>query len=73
MPDTLTVTVSGQQMDVPNTVETLQEFREATGYANREYDVYRIDDGEEIKLSEGMMVFDEGDEFVAVPSYVGDA
>lgn len=73
MSDTLTVTVNGQAMDVPNTVETLQGFREATGYAGREYNVYRIDNGKEVELTGEMFVFDSGDEFVIVPKYVGDA
>jgi len=73
MPDTLTVTVNGQEMNVPNTIETLQGFCEATGYENREYDVYRIDGGKEVELTGEMFVFDSGDEFVIVPKYVGDA
>jgi len=69
----LTVIVNGEARDVPNDIETLGEFLAAVGYDDREFDVHRIDRGEEVKINGPMFVFDEGDEFVLTPTYVGDA
>jgi len=73
MSETLTVIVNGEERDVPNDIETLDEFLEAIGYDDREFDTHRIDRGEEVKITGPMFVFDEGDEFVLTPTYVGDA
>jgi hypothetical protein len=70
MTETLTVTLNNQLVEVPNTVETVSEFRDAVGVTHNYY-LYRIDGGEEAgPLGNGLMVFDEGDEFVAIPKYV---
>lgn len=66
----LTVTVNNQQHQVPDTVETLDEFLDVVGFTGREYTVYRVDAGGEVEVSGPMFVFDEGDEFVIVPTYV---
>ncbi len=69
MTDTLTVILNNQQVEVPNTVETVSEFREAVGFTD-DYDLYRIDGCEEVGPLGEMLVFDEDDEFVAIPKYV---
>lgn len=68
--DTLRVIVNNEPKDVPNTVNTRAEFMDAIGYADREFDLYRIDGGDHVELTGGLFVFDEGDEFVIVPSTV---
>lgn len=69
MSETLTVTLNNQRVEVPNTVETVSEFRDAVGFTD-DYDLYRIDDGKEVGPLGELLVFDEGDEFVAIPKYV---
>lgn len=85
MTETLTVTVNEQSQEVPNAVETLSGFLEAVGFeadvdhrdAAEVYDVVRFDTcphcghDEEVELTSGMFVFDDGDEFWVVPRYVG--
>lgn len=70
MSDTLRVVVNDEVKDVPNTVSTRKGFMEAVGYADREFDLYRIDGGDHVELNGEIMVFDQGDEFVIVPSTV---
>jgi hypothetical protein len=43
---------------------------DAVSYADREFDLYRIDGGDHVEINGDLMVFDEGDEFVIVPSTV---
>jgi len=69
----LTVTVNDEQIDVPNTVTTSDEFLEAAEYPTdgvRDYQLYRIDNNEEVGPIDGLLVFDEGDEFVVIPRTV---
>lgn len=66
----LTVQVNKQEYKVPDTVDTLSGFLEAVNYTNGPYKVYRIDRGEEQRLTGEMFVFDEGDEFVVIPKYI---
>ena len=70
MSDTLRVIVNDEPKDVPNTVSTRSEFMDAVGYADREFDLYRIDGEDHIEINGDMMVFDDADEFVIVPSTV---
>jgi hypothetical protein len=74
MSDTLTVTVNREEHTVPNTVETVSEFFEAIGWdeSTGEYNLYLLDGDEEIGPLGEMLVFDDGDEFVALPRYVDD-
>jgi hypothetical protein len=70
MTDTLRVVVNDEPKDVPNTVSTRSEFMDAVGYADREFNLYRIDGGNHVEINGELMVFDKGDEFVIVPSTV---
>lgn len=71
MSDTLTVTVNGVEYEVPNTVETVSGFFDSIGWDN-EYRLYLIDGCENIGPLGEMLVFDDGDKFVAVPEYIDD-
>lgn len=68
--DTLRVIVNDEPKDVPNTVSTRAEFMDAVGYANREFDLYRVDGEDHVEIPGELMVFDAGDEFVIVPPTV---
>ena len=77
MSDTISVTVSGQDREIPRDFgSSAGEFARACGYTGREYDVYRVghlDAGADVKPEDKCgepMVVDDGDEFVVVPRYV---
>jgi len=72
--DMLTVTVNNETYSVPNTVETVSEFLEAIGWGENtgRYNLYLLDGDEEVGPLGEMLVFDDGDEFAAVPEYVDD-
>jgi hypothetical protein len=74
MSNTLTVTVNRVEHTVPNTVSTVSAFLDAIGWQSdaKEYNLYRIDGADEVGPLGEMLVFDDGDEFVAVPKYVDD-
>ena len=69
MTDTLSVKVNKRSYEVPNTVSTVSEFLDHTPYTSR-YRLYRIDGADHIGPLGEMLVFDEGDEFVALPKYI---
>lgn len=73
MSDTLTVTVNRENHTVPNTIETVTEFFRAIGWGDgADYHLYLIDGTDEIGPLGEMLVFDDGDEFVAIPEYLDD-
>jgi len=69
---TLKVTVNGLERAVSRDLSTRRGFMEEVGFSDREWDLFRIDRGEEVQITGEMFVFDSGDEFVIVPSYVGE-
>jgi hypothetical protein len=67
MVDFLQITLNEQTYKVENTIQEASTLLSATGYDPEKYDLYRIDGGEEIGPLGEMLVFDAGDEFVAIP------
>jgi hypothetical protein len=66
------VLVNKKQYHVPDTIETVEDFFEAIDYPTDRYELYLIDSGDTIGPLGEMLVFDEGDEFVAIPEYINN-
>lgn len=67
--ETLQVTVNRETHEAPATIETAAELLEFASLDPDRHDLYRIDGAEEVGPLNGLLVFDEGDEFVTVPAY----
>jgi len=65
----LSVTVNNETKDVPDTISTVTELLEAFDYNADTISLYLQDGDDDIGPLGEMLVFDEGDEFTAIPEH----